>query len=210
MWKRKHCLEKLFNARMTDLIEQDRHNNRDWEVKQKLAETENQRIGKSAPEFSVLEHRFKMQQSHPGTVPQAHIIAVIAKRQSNASHWQITKNNIPQENWQQQRIQHPVIFQLLANHSPPGGVHPCPFFHKTLPLHSPGLFVSLCLYYTVPDWPFGMEAAHEFCSSKWKTFNNLCKNHSFHHKYGIFLEFCICAFTIPGFLHINPSLSVIY
>ena len=62
----KHCLEKLFNARMTDLIEQDRHNNRDWEVKQKLAETENQRIGKSAPEFSVLEHRFKMQQSHPG------------------------------------------------------------------------------------------------------------------------------------------------
>lgn len=82
-------------------------------MKQKLSETENQRIGKSAPEFSVLEHRFKMQQSHPGTVPQAHIIAVIAKRQRNASHGQITKNNIPQENWQQQRIQHPVIFSCL-------------------------------------------------------------------------------------------------
>ncbi len=209
MRKRKHCLEKLFNARMTDLIEQDRHNNRDWEVKQKLAETENQRIGKSAPEFSVLEHRFKMQQSHPGTVPQAHIIAVIAKRQRNASHGQITKIIYHRRTGSSSAYSIQSFFSCLQTIRRLEAFIPVRSFIKHSPSF-PGLFVSLCLYYTVPDWPFGMEAAHEFCSSKWKTFNNLCKNHSFHHKYGIFLEFCICDFTIPGFLHINPSLSVIY
>ena len=80
---------------MADLVEKDRDDNGYREMKYEFAQAEDERIDEGPPEFRVLKHGFKVLKGHPGAVPQTHVIAVFPKRQRNAAHGEVTKNDIP-------------------------------------------------------------------------------------------------------------------
>lgn len=132
MRESKNRLEKFFDARMADLVEKDRDDNGHRKMKYELAQAEDERVGEGPPEFRIFKHRLKVLKGYPGAVPQAHVIAVFPKRQRNAAHGEVTKNDIPNEDGKQQSVEHPIISQLLLDFMPSGNVRLCGFIHAAV------------------------------------------------------------------------------
>lgn len=81
-----HGLEKLLDPGLTDLVEQNRHDDGHREVEDQPPQTENQGVLKGTSEFTVGEHLPEVLEARPRTVPKAGIIAVIPEGQRNAAH----------------------------------------------------------------------------------------------------------------------------
>ena len=152
MRESKNRLEKFLDVRMADLVEKDRDDNGHRKMKYELAQAEDERVGEGPPELRIFKHRLKVLKGYPGAVPQAHVIAVFPKRQRNAAHGEVTKNDIPNEDGKQQSVEHPIISQLLLDFMPSGNVRTCCFIHAAAAsfsgVPSPILYrLGLCFRY---------------------------------------------------------------
>ena len=122
-------LKKFFDTRMADLVEKDRDDNGHRKMKYELAQAEDERVGEGPPELRIFEHGLKVLEGHPGAVPQPHVVAVFPKRQRNAAHGEVAKNDIPNQNRKQQSVEHPIVSQLFLDLMPFGNVRIRCFVH---------------------------------------------------------------------------------
>ena len=128
MRKGEHRLINLFDAGVLKLVDRQRQHNGHRELQRQLAQAEDHGVAQGAQEFPIGQELAEVVQPYPRAAPDAALVGKPLKRQIQACHGHIAEHHVPDDQRQDQQIQHaavPYPPPQGAGTIEPGGRHVC-------------------------------------------------------------------------------------
>ena len=152
MRKGEYRLIQLLDAGMPQLVERQRQYDGRGELQRQLAQAEDHGVPQGAQKFPVGKKLVEIVQPHPRAAPDAALVGKALKRQIQACHGYIAKHHVPDDQRQNQQIQHAAV-----PYPPPQGavmVHPgrCRIRHAALAPYVSILCSAVVSLYSKKGW----------------------------------------------------------